>query len=30
MKISRIFLAKLILAAVGMTLVGLALFNGYY
>jgi len=30
MKVSRIFIAKLILAAVGMTLVGLALFNGYY
>ena len=30
MKISRIFIVKLILVAVGMTLVGLALFNGYY
>jgi len=30
MKISKIFMAKLVLAAVGMTLVGLALFNGYY
>ena len=30
MKISKIFVAKLVLAAVGMTLVGLALFNGYY
>ena len=30
MKISKIFITKLVLAAVGMTLVGLALFNGYY
>jgi len=30
MKVSKIFIAKLVLAAVGMTLVGLALFNGYY
>jgi len=30
MKRSRISIAKLILAAIGMTLVGLALFNGYY
>ena len=30
MKVSRIFIAKLVLAVVGMTLVGLALFNGYY
>ena len=30
MKISKIFIAKLVLAAVGMPLVGLALFNGYY
>jgi len=30
MKISRISIAKLILAAIGMTLVELALFNGYY
>jgi hypothetical protein len=30
MKLSKIFIAKLVLAAVGMTLVGLALFNGYY
>jgi len=30
MKLSKIFITKLVLAAVGMTLVGLALFNGYY
>ena len=30
MKISKILIAKLVLAAVGMTFVGLALFNGYY
>ncbi len=30
MKISKIAIAKLVLAAVGMILVGLALFNGYY
>ena len=30
MKISRIMSIKLALAAIGMTLVGLALFNGYY
>jgi len=30
MKISKILIAKLILATVGMTFVGLALFNGYY
>jgi len=30
MKISRISIARMVLAAVGMTLVGLALFNGYY
>jgi len=30
MKLSKIFIAKLVFAAVGMTLVGLALFNGYY
>jgi len=30
MKLSKIFIVKLVLAAVGMTLVGLALFNGYY
>jgi len=30
MKISKISIAKLVLAAIGMTLVGLDLFNGYY
>jgi len=30
MKISKISIAKLVLAGIGMTLVGLALFNGYY
>ena len=30
MKLSKISIAKLILATIGMTLVGLALFNGYY
>jgi len=30
MKISKIFIVKLAFAAIGMTLVGLALFNGYY